>query len=156
MCESDCAHAKLVKSSQQFQIGAERLDAFHGNEQRDFASLVRIKNLLMTFANSEAPRFSCFRIKTRDLIERHAQTHLWHIAIFDINRRAQDADIAGFEFRQKIRGQYVCAIPFFVQVHWHVEVKIHNSIGVQLVDSLFDRFLGSGHNVWRTFSDLRS
>src|SRR4029453_8960566 len=141
--ESNYAYPKFAKHSQQFQVGAEWFNAFHGNKQRDLSGFTRIENVFATFANRETPGPFRFGVKSRNLIERHAQTHLQQVTIFDINRDAKNADVARFEVRQKIRRQHARAVPFFVQIHWHVEVKIDNSIRVELVDSLFHGFPAS-------------
>ena len=140
MSKSDCAHAELVKNSQQFQVGAEVLRTFHRNKKRDLASPARIKDSLITLADNEAPGFFRFRVKPRNLIERHAQTHFRHIAILDVNRDANHGDVAGLELRQEFGFNDIFAPALFVQIHRQVEMKIDNSVCVQPVDSLFDGF----------------
>src|SRR6266480_6369480 len=97
MSEPNRANAKLVKDAKQFQISAKRLDAFQRNQQRNLPILAGIKNLLIAFANGETGALFRLRINSGDLIERYAQTHFRHIAVFDINRYAEHTDIARFE-----------------------------------------------------------
>src|SRR4029450_4606461 len=99
MSKPNRANAKFVKDAKQFQISAKRLDSFHCNQKRNFPILGRMKNLLIAFANGEEAALVRFRINSGDLMERYAQTHFRHIAVLDVNRCTQDADIARFELR---------------------------------------------------------
>src|SRR5207244_12005934 len=97
MSEPNRADAKLVKDAKQFQISAERFDAFHRNQQRNLPILAGMKNLLIAFANGEAGALFRLRINSGDMMEPYAQTHFGPIAVFDINRRTKHTDTARFE-----------------------------------------------------------
>src|SRR5438105_11583792 len=145
MSKSNRPDTELIKDAKQIHISAERLDSFHRNQQRNLTSLTRAKNLLIAFANGEARALFRLRVKSGYLIERYAQTHFRQIAILDVNRHAENADIARFQFGQIIRGENVCAVAFLVQVHRHVEMTIDNSVRVKPIDSFFDGFFRSRH-----------
>ena len=85
------------------------------------------------------------RIKPGNLIERNAQRHFRQVTVLDVNRRAEDADTARFQFRQIIRRQHAGTIAFFVQIHEHIEVKIDNPVRMKSLDALIDGFFFCGH-----------
>ena len=56
MRESDRAHPELKERAEKIQIGAERLHAFHRDEQSDLAGPARAQNFLVTLADGEPIR----------------------------------------------------------------------------------------------------
>src|SRR5205814_7282707 len=105
MRKAERAKPQLVKDAQQIEIGAERFDALHSEQERDLVLLSRAQNFPIAPANREPVRFADLDVKTRNLVQRDAQSHLGQIAIVQIKRNARHADVARLEVFQEIGGE---------------------------------------------------
>src|SRR4051794_30111732 len=103
MGETERTQPELVKDAQQVEIGAERLDAFHREEERDLFLLPRRQDFAVAPANREPIGSANLDIEARDLIQGNAQPHFRQITIVDVNRRPGHADVSSFKILKKIR-----------------------------------------------------
>jgi hypothetical protein len=93
-----------------------------------FAGVSRRDHIGVALAQGKARVVSSLDIESSNLVERDTQRQLWHIFVFDVNRRADDANAACLQIGKIICVEDVGALTSLVQIHQQVEVHVHNAM----------------------------
>src|SRR5690348_6338906 len=132
MGETDAAHAQFVEGAEQVDVGAERLDSLHREEDRDTAVGSCGLDLAAIAADDEPGIVRHLLVEERELIDRDAKRKLRQVPVIDEDRGADEPDPAVAELLPELASEdadpFVLVDTLLVEMEKQVEMEIDDVV----------------------------
>src|SRR5581483_3181629 len=103
--EADAAHAQLVEGPEQVDVGAERLDALHRDDEPDASVGEDSVDLAAFAADREAGIVRDLLVEQRQLVDRDAERELGQVAVVEEDRSPDDPDSTVVELLPEVASE---------------------------------------------------